>query len=149
MLGWVGEGRALTQTGRVRLADVRELVVLLDTGDLPDPQNASARITSSAELPELTAVVEWAKACRLVRVNKGRLVPVKKNMALLDRPLELWAAMLEALPAAWRGIVSARMGGVADALSLPGGDWRPVRGACTDGTGASTSRGPASWPGRR
>jgi hypothetical protein len=27
-LGWVGEGRALTQTGRVRLADLRELVGL-------------------------------------------------------------------------------------------------------------------------
>jgi hypothetical protein len=108
LLGWVGEGRALTQTGRVRLADVRELVVLLDTGDLPGPQIASARITSSAELPGLTAVVEWAKACRLVRVNKGRLVPVKKNMALLDRPLELWAAMLEAFP------------GLGEALCPPG-----------------------------
>jgi hypothetical protein len=107
-LGWVGQGRALTQTGRVRLADVRELVVLLDTGDLPGPQAASARITSSAELPGLTAVVEWAKACRLVRVNKGRLVPVKKNMALLDRPLELWAAMLEAFP------------GLGEALCPPG-----------------------------
>ncbi|HVA19701.1 MAG TPA: hypothetical protein VMU55_05975, partial [Solirubrobacteraceae bacterium] len=98
LLGWVGEGRALTQTGRVRLADVRELVVLLGTGDMPGPQAASTRIKSSAELPELTAVVEWAKACRLVRVSGGRLVPVKKNMALLDRPLELWAAMLEAFP---------------------------------------------------
>ena len=86
-VGWVGAGRALTQTGRVLLADLGELVVLLDTGDLPDQQEARRRITSSAELPELTAVVEWAKACRLVRVNKGRLVPVKKNMALLDRPL--------------------------------------------------------------
>jgi hypothetical protein len=98
LLGWVEGGRALTQTGRVRLADVRELVVMLDAGDLPSPQNASARIMSSAELPELTAIVEWAKACRLVRVNKGRLVPVKKNIPLLDRPLELWAAMLEAFP---------------------------------------------------
>lgn len=97
-VGWVEAGRALTQTGRVRLADIGELVILLDTGDLPDRQEARRRITSSAELPELTAVVEWAKASRLVRVSKGRLVPVKKNMPLLDRPLELWAAMLEAFP---------------------------------------------------
>jgi hypothetical protein len=34
-LGWVGEGRALTQTGRVRLADLRELVGLLDTAICP------------------------------------------------------------------------------------------------------------------
>jgi hypothetical protein len=97
-VGWVGAGRALTQSGRVRLADLGELVILLDTGDLPDQQEARRRITSSAELPELTAVVEWAKASRLVRVSKGQLVPVKKNMPLLDRPLELWAAMLEAFP---------------------------------------------------
>jgi Plasmid pRiA4b ORF-3-like protein len=97
-VGWVGAGRALTQTGRVRLADLGELVILLDTGDLPDQQEARRRITSSAELPELTAVVEWAKVSRLVRVSKGQLVPVKKNMPLLDRPLELWAAMLEAFP---------------------------------------------------
>lgn len=108
LLEWVGEGRALTQTGRVRLADVRELVVLLDIGDLSSSQTASARITSSAELPELTAIVEWAKACRLVRVNKRRLVPVKKNAAVLDRPLELWAAMLEAFP------------GLGEALCPPG-----------------------------
>jgi hypothetical protein len=43
-------------------------------------------------------VVEWAKESRLVRVSKGRLVPVKKNVVLLDRPLELWARMLEAFP---------------------------------------------------
>jgi len=97
-LGWVGERRALTQTGRVCLADVRELVGLLDTGDLPDKHEAGWRISSSAELPGLTTIVEWAKASRLVRVSKGRLVPVKKNVALLDRPLELWARMLEAFP---------------------------------------------------
>jgi hypothetical protein len=97
-LGWVGKGRALTQTGRVRLADLRELVGLLDTGDLSDRQEARGRISSSAELPGLTTVVEWAKESRLVRVSKGRLVPVKKNVVLLDRPLELWARMLEAFP---------------------------------------------------
>ncbi len=97
-LGWVGEGRALTQTGRVRLADLRELVGLLDTGDLPDQREAWSRISSSAELPGLTTVVAWAKESRLVRVSKGRLVPVKKNAVLLDRPLELWARMLDTFP---------------------------------------------------
>jgi hypothetical protein len=98
LLGWVGEGRALTQTGRVRLVDLRELVELLDTGDLPDKGETGWRISSSVELPGLTTVVEWAKASRLVRVSKGRLVPVKKNVALLNRPLALWARMLEAFP---------------------------------------------------
>jgi Plasmid pRiA4b ORF-3-like protein len=97
-LGWVGEGRALTQTGRVRLADARELVELLDTGDLVDEREARRRISSSTELPVLTAIVNWAKESGLVRVSRGRLVPVKKNAPLLDRPLELWARMLEAFP---------------------------------------------------
>jgi hypothetical protein len=97
-LGWVGKGRALTQTGRVRLADARELVGLLDTGDPVEQREATSRVSSSAELPVLTAVVEWAKQSRLVRVSRGRLVPVKKNAVLLDRPLELWARMLEAFP---------------------------------------------------
>lgn len=97
-MGWVGEGRALTQAGRVRLADARELVGLLDTGDLAEQRGAGWQISSSAELPMLTAIVEWAKESRLVRVSKGRLIPVKKNSVLLDRPLELWARMLEAFP---------------------------------------------------
>lgn len=92
---WVGEGRSLTQTGRLRRADALALVELLDTGDRLDPRFP---IQSSAELYRLGPVVEWAKACRLVRVVHGRLVPVRKAARLLDRPLELVARMLEALP---------------------------------------------------
>lgn len=92
---WVGAGRPLTQTGRLRRADALALVELLNTGDQLDPRFP---IHSSAELYRLTLVVEWAKACRLVRVVHGRLVPVRKAANLLDRPLELVAAMLEALP---------------------------------------------------
>jgi hypothetical protein len=37
LVGWVGTGRKLTQTGRVTLADARALVEVLDTGDRMDP----------------------------------------------------------------------------------------------------------------
>jgi hypothetical protein len=37
LVGWVGTGRKLTQTGRVTLADARALVGALDTGDRMDP----------------------------------------------------------------------------------------------------------------
>jgi hypothetical protein len=114
-LGWVGEGRALTQAGRVRLADARELVGLLDTGDLVESRETGWRVSSSAELPRLTAIVEWAKESRLVRVSRGRLVPVKKSAALLDHPLELWTRMLEAFP---------RLG---TALCQPGWAQSPLR----------------------
>ncbi len=97
--GWVGgEGRKLTQTGRVRLADAFELVALLGTGDEVDPAGGASAIVSSAELSGLTAVVEWAKASRLVRVRGGRLVRVKTSAGLLDRPLDLWTRMVEVFP---------------------------------------------------
>ena len=34
---WVGTGRKLTQTGRLTMADARDMVSLLDTGDGIDP----------------------------------------------------------------------------------------------------------------
>ena len=92
---WVGAGRPLTQTGRVRLTDARELVAMLDTGDVLDPMGGGFKTTSSAELLELTLIVEWAKACRLVRVQRGRLERVKKHAGLLDRPAELWERMFD------------------------------------------------------
>ena len=35
---WLGEGRKLTQTGRIGLADARHLVEVLGTGDKIDPK---------------------------------------------------------------------------------------------------------------
>lgn len=79
------------------LADARALVVLLDTGDEIDPKIGDRvfRTKSSEELRELNLVVQWAKAARLVRVAGARLVSVKKNAVLLDRPLPLWMALFE------------------------------------------------------
>jgi hypothetical protein len=92
---WVGSGRRLTQTGRLTLAHARELVDHLDTQDELDPRVGDRvyRTKSSEELPELNTVVEWAKAARLVRVTGGKLVAVKKNATLLERPLPLWERM--------------------------------------------------------
>jgi len=98
LVRWVGTARKLTQTGRLTMADARELVSVLDTGDEIDPTigNRVFRTRSSEDLRGLTVALAWAKAAGLVRVVHGRLVPVKKNARLLDRPLELWAAMFEA-----------------------------------------------------
>jgi hypothetical protein len=99
-LAWLGEGRKLTQTGRIGLADARYLVEFLGTGDRIDPEIGGRvfKTKSSEELPYLTKIVEWAKAARLVRVTGTRLVPVKKNADLADRPLDLVLAMLAAYP---------------------------------------------------
>jgi hypothetical protein len=97
---WLGAGRKLTQSGRLGLADARHLVELLGTGDQIDPEIAGQvhKTRSSEELAYLTRIVEWMKAARLVRVTGTRLVPVKKNAALPDKPLDLVLAMLEAYP---------------------------------------------------
>jgi hypothetical protein len=97
---WLGQGRKLTQSGRIGLADARHLVELLGTGDKIDPEiyGRVHKTRSSEELAYLTRIVEWLKAARLVRVTGTRLAPVKKNAALADRPLELVLALLEAYP---------------------------------------------------
>ncbi|WP_229072231.1 plasmid pRiA4b ORF-3 family protein [Actinoplanes sp. DH11] len=92
---WVGAGRKLTQTGQLTMADARHLVDLLETGDRIDPTVGARkfRTRSSADLPRLAVVLAWAKAAGLLRVVNGRLVPVKKNQRLLDRPVDLWTTM--------------------------------------------------------
>ena len=99
-LDWLGEGRKMTQTGRIGLADARYLVELLDTGDVVDPEIGGKifKTKSSENLANLTWIVEWAKVSRLIRVAGTRLTPVKKNAALADRPLDLVLAMLAAYP---------------------------------------------------
>jgi hypothetical protein len=95
---WIGPGRKLTQTGQLTMADARHLVGLLKTGDEIDPVIGTRmfRTRSSADLPQLAFVVAWAKAAGLLRVVQGRLVPVKKNQRLLERPADLWTAMFTA-----------------------------------------------------
>jgi hypothetical protein len=92
---WVDAGRALTQTGRLRRVDALALVELLETGDVLDQRFPTQ---SSAELYRLTLLVEWAKACGLVRVVRGRIVAVRKHAKLLERPVELVRCMLAAIP---------------------------------------------------
>jgi hypothetical protein len=80
---WAGQGgRAVTAAGRLRMADSRELVEVLGTGDKVEG------VRSSAELPRLGLLMEWAKKARLVRVAKGRLYAVAKGRPVLADPLE-------------------------------------------------------------
>ncbi|GHF98490.1 hypothetical protein GCM10017567_11520 [Amycolatopsis bullii] len=94
--GWVGDGRTLTGTGTLKLADARELVALLDTGDTPEDDGRPVR--TSADLPHLAILFELAKRTRIVRVVKGKLVRVAKAAPLLNDALALWTAAFDALP---------------------------------------------------
>ena len=122
LLAWVGPGRKLTQTGRIGLADARHLVELLGTSDTIDPEIGGRvfKTRSSEDLAHLNRIVEWAKAARLVRVSGTKLMAVKKNAALAERPARTWS---------WPC-------------------WRPIRGSagrCSRGTpGASLSSATSS-----
>ncbi|WP_410641176.1 hypothetical protein [Amycolatopsis sp. lyj-346] len=100
LVDWVGDGRALTSTGNLKLADARELVSLLDTGDTLDRDlgDKVESVRSSADLPHLAIVFELAKRTRIVRVVKGKLVRVAKAAPLLKNALALWTAAFDALP---------------------------------------------------
>lgn len=97
---WLGTGRPLTGTGQVKLADARELVELLDTGDVMDTVigDRTWRTSSSTELRNLSLLVEWAKKARLVRVVKDRLVPIAKAKPLLRDGLALWQRAFDTIP---------------------------------------------------
>ncbi|XUL88987.1 hypothetical protein ACQ86D_22045 [Streptomyces galilaeus] len=89
---WAGrEGRVVTAAGRLRMADARELVDVLGTGDRTEG------VRSSADLPRLGLLAEWAKKARLVRVAKGRLYAVAKARPVLADPLQLWLRAFDAL----------------------------------------------------
>ncbi|MGW5745001.1 hypothetical protein [Amycolatopsis sp. NPDC003861] len=97
---WVGDGRALTGTGALKLADARQLVPLLDTGDRLewDLGGEVQRVRSSADLPNLAILFELAKRARIVRVVKGKLVRVAKAAPLLHNAPALWRTAFDALP---------------------------------------------------
>jgi hypothetical protein len=121
---WAGAGRKLTQTGKITLSDARHLVDLLQTGDTIDPVIGDRvfRTTSSTDLGGLTRIAEWAKVARLVRVSGNRLVPVKKNAALLDQPLDLVLALAGAYPSLGsslfpRAITASRWSGTSSPTS--------------------------------
>jgi hypothetical protein len=97
---WRWLRRKLTATGRIGLADARQLVELLGTGDTIDPEIGGRvfKTRSSEDLAHLSRIAEWAKAERLVRASGTKLMPVKKNAALAERPPDLVLALLEAYP---------------------------------------------------
>ncbi|AQT73533.1 hypothetical protein B1K54_19525 [Streptomyces sp. fd1-xmd] len=102
---WAGQdGRPVTATGRLRMADARELAERLGTGDKTDG------VRSSADLPRLGLLVEWAKKARLVRVVKGRLYAVAKARPVLADPLQLWLRAFESCFELRQALLGARSG---------------------------------------
>ena len=99
LAGFAGAGRRLTPNGNLTLADARELVTLLGTGDVMDPRIGARvfRTRSSAELPRLRFVFAWAKKAGVVRVLHGKVVATKRGLALAGDLAGLFDKALDAL----------------------------------------------------
>ena len=89
---WVRAGRRLTSDGRLGRADALDLAAHLQLDHL---YRETAR--TSDDLPEVSLLLRWARAARLVRVVRGRLLPVKSAGPLLKRPIELWRRVFESV----------------------------------------------------
>ena len=98
---FVGDGRKLTQTGQLTLADARVLVELLETGDVMDPDFGDRvfKTVSSAELPGLRQIFAWTRKAGIVRVAKGRVMATKKAAQLASDPVTAFENAVEALSA--------------------------------------------------
>ncbi len=81
-------GRRLTPNGNLTLADARQLVSLLGTGDVTDPAIGGRvfKTRSSAELPRLSLVIKWARKAGVVRVLHGKVVVTKRGLTVADDP---------------------------------------------------------------
>ncbi|WP_246096332.1 hypothetical protein [Streptomyces botrytidirepellens] len=79
LVQWVGDGRALTSTGKLRVSDGQYLVSLLDTGDHPQGGAGLRRLSSTDNLPTLRYLLELTIEAGLLRIQRGRLLQVKKH----------------------------------------------------------------------
>jgi hypothetical protein len=74
-LDWLGEGRKLTQTGRIRMADARYLVEFHGTGEevrRPGGQTARPNASDAGGLPEAREVAVSKKHLAAVH-RRGRI----------------------------------------------------------------------------
>ena len=118
----VAPGRQVTQKGNLRLADARQLVELLGTGDALDVKHGSYRRTvrSAEDLPVLRWLLELALDARVLRRHRGRVVAVARWAELepvpaLDRVVD--AAVERGLS----GFVSPRLPGAQPLLEFVDG----------------------------
>jgi hypothetical protein len=99
LAGFYGHGRKLTQTGQPTLADAKELVSLMETGDRFDVTigDRTYKTKSAAELPELGFTIRWALSAGALRKEHGKLRATAAWAKLEDKPLQRWVKAADAL----------------------------------------------------
>ncbi|MGH8887058.1 MAG: hypothetical protein ACRDYX_18180 [Egibacteraceae bacterium] len=91
LVRFVGEGRRLTSTGNLRLADGGALIQLLGTSDEFAPWRPSGyRTASTTDLPEVDLLFRWALRAGFLQVEGTRVVPGPAGGQLEEQPLDAW-----------------------------------------------------------
>ncbi|GAA3880285.1 hypothetical protein GCM10022243_51110 [Saccharothrix violaceirubra] len=104
----------MTAKKHLRPDDARELALL-------------SGVDGSADLSEVSLLVAWAKVARLVRAFKGRLVPVKSAVGLVDQMdglrERMWERDLPAVLAAPEALGAVEPADPTHVRATPPGLW--------------------------
>lgn len=91
----LGEGRGLTNKGNLRLADGRQLVEVLQTGDVVDPEFGSLR--STEELTHLDLAFRVARAAGFVKIRHSKVQPTRRATELTASIDTDWPRVVDGL----------------------------------------------------
>jgi hypothetical protein len=96
---FLGDGRALTDTGNLKLADAAALVERAETGDPLEPRlgDTTRRVRTATQLRRLDTIVRWAKRARAIRTVKGTLLPTATFQKLAQDPVAALDRLVDAL----------------------------------------------------
>jgi hypothetical protein len=94
---WLGPGRRVTAKGNLGVADAKELVAVLGTGDRVDSSyGREVRTRTADDLPGVSLLVRLAEAADVVRREGSRLVPGPTADQMAEDPLGAWYAVVAA-----------------------------------------------------
>jgi hypothetical protein len=99
LCGYLGDGRALTDKGNLKLADAAALVALAETGDQLEPRlgDTTRRVRTATQLRRLDTILRWAKRTRAIRTVKGTLLPTATFQKLAEDPVVALDRLVDAL----------------------------------------------------
>jgi hypothetical protein len=126
---FLGDGRQLTPSRALTMADARSLVRRVLTGDVVDPvvEGRVHPVRSPDELPGVRRLITAARVARWVRVYRGALVPTKAGRRVGCDPVSdvrhLLGVVLARGPASFRyggdRTVEGSLAAVFDEMSAP------------------------------
>jgi hypothetical protein len=96
---YLGDGRALTDKGNLKLADAAALVAAAETGDELEPRlgDTTWQLRTATQLRHLGTLLRWARRTRAIRTAKGTLLPTATFQKLAQDPVAALDRLVDAL----------------------------------------------------